>query len=58
MLDAVLSSIVTELDWLDVACTNISDMIVAVHSIEAMPNTFRDLARKLLHTIHVLRQSM
>ena len=51
LLDAELSSIVTELDSLDEAQIYAFDVIAAVRSIGVVPDTFRDLARKLLHNI-------
>ena len=51
LLDAALSSIVTELDSLDEAQIYVFDVIAAVRSIGVVPDTFRDLARKLLHNI-------
>ena len=51
LLDAALSSIVAELDSLDKVQIYVFDVIAVVRSIAVVPDTFRDLARKLLHNI-------
>ena len=51
LLDAALSSIVKEIDSLDEEHIYVFDVIATVRSIGVIPDTFRDLARKLLRNI-------
>ena len=51
LLDAALSSVVADIDITDDASCYIIDLVATIRSIVRVPNTFRDLALKLLNEI-------